>query len=525
MDNDPPYEALTKLDPASVPALHALKHLGQLIDQASDRRDQSALKHAVAVGESLLQKLGDTARGATLHYYLANAWAGLRHMRRQGDTARWEWEQPEAESEIIHLRLAVQMARAHRATGWNLGCPALTNLGNLMNTVGRFVEAIAYWDEALSIDRTFGMARGNRGYGLSFYAHGLHDRENAAILLRAALYDLREALQQPLQEDARIGFAAACERIERALDPAFVANHPPADEPPKRARPAETKYRRWALSHRLFLTPLNDVGESWSAARDSLTLPPMVAPLDQGPKYAGFFNQMKQEFVSARYLFYEAENEEGVHFSDRDVLLFNTLDYPAYSLATERLKCAFRMSYSLLDKISYFLNDYLSLGIPEHRVSFRSLWYEQGDRRKPVRAELRQRENWPFRGLFWLSKDLSEDEAGFRDALEPDARDVALIRNHLEHKYLKLHDEIWCEPSDAEAKELSFLTDSLAKSLHRSDFAAKTLRLMRTARAALIYLSLAVWQEERCRESSRDPSKIIVPNPLDIWEDDWKRPF
>jgi hypothetical protein len=176
-----------------------------------------------------------------------------------------------------------------------------------------------------------------------------------------------------------------------------------------------------------------------------------------------------------------------------------------------------------LDKIAYFVNDYLALGIPDHRVSFRSLWYEQGDRRKLLRPDLRQRENWPLRGLFWLSKDLSEDAPGFREALEPDARDIALIRNHLEHKYLKLHDELWCGPGDADAKVLSFLTDSLAKSMYRSDFAAKTLRLMKAARAALIYLSLAVRREELSRESSRDPSKIIVPNPLDVWEDDWKR--
>ena len=523
MGNDPQYEALTKLDPASVPALHALKYLGHLIDQASDRRDETALQHALGVGESLHQKLGDTARGATLHYYLANAWAGLRHIRRQADTARWEWEQPEVEKEIIHLRNAVQRARTGQPQDRRPACPALTNLGNLMNMVGRFVEAIAYWDDALVIEPNFGMASGNRGYALSYYAHGLHDRADAAQLLRAALGDLRAALQQPLQDEARTAFTAVRERIERVLDPAFVSRGLPANEPPKRARPAEVRYRRWALEHRLFLTPLNDVDKSWAAARDTLTLPPMVAPLDQGPKYAGFFNQMKQEFVSARYLCYEAENEEGVHFSDRDVLLFNTLDYPAYSLATEKLKCAFRMSYSLLDKVSYFLNDYLSLGISDQRVSFRSLWYEQGDRRMPLRPDLRQRENWPLRGLFWVSKDLSEGAAGFRDALEPDARDVALIRNHLEHKYLKLHDGIWCEPSYAEAKELSFLTDSLAKSVDRSDFAAKTLRLIKTARAGLIYLSLAVWQEERFRESLRDPTKIIVTSPLDVWEDDWKR--
>lgn len=523
MDQDPPYEALTRINAASLPALRALKYLGQLIDQAADRGDEAALLHAITTGKSLHEKLGKTKRRATLYYYLANAWAGLRHIRRQADAARWEWEQPEAENEIIHLRLAVQMSRAGRATGWNLGCPALTNLGNLMNTVGRFVEAIAYWDEALSIDPEFGMARGNRGYGLSHYARSLYDRAEAAFLLRAALYDLREALTQPLQDDARLGFTAAREQIERVLDPAFVASGPPADERPKRARPAEIKYRRWVLAHRLFLTPLNDVADSWCAARDSLTLPAMVVPLNQGPKYPGFFDQMKQEFVSARYLLYESEIAEGVHFSDRDVLLFNTLDYPAYSLATEKLKCAFRMSYSLLDKVSYFLNDYLALGIRENQVSFRSLWYEQGDRRKALRHDLRQRENWPLRGLFWLSKDLSENPAAFREALEPDARDMAQIRNHLEHKYLKLHDDMWCGLSDTDAQELNFPTDSLAKSLRRLDFAAKTLRLMRTARAALIYLSLAVWREERSRESSRDPSKRIVASPLDVWEDDWKQ--
>jgi hypothetical protein len=523
MDQDPSYEALTKLDPESMPTLRALKYLGQLIDQATDRCDESALRNAVAVGESLQAKLGDTARRATLHYYLANAWAGLRHIRRQTDSSRWEWEQPEAEDEIAHLRMAVQRARRGRAISRHHGCPALTNLGNLMNTVGRFVEAIAYWDEALSIDPAFGMARGNRGVALTYYAHGLNDRRDAALLLRAALYDLREALTQRLQSDARAAFAAVRDRIEKALNPAFAAEAARPEEPPANMRAAEARYRRWSLTRRLFLTPLNDLGESWSAAHDSLTLPTMVAPLDQGPKYPGFFNQMKQEFVSARYLLYEAEGAEGVHFSDRQVLLFNTLDYPAYSLATEKLKCAFRISYSLLDKIAYFVNDYLALGIPDHRVSFRSLWYEQGDRRKLLRPDLRQRENWPLRGLFWLSKDLSEDAPGFREALEPDARDIALIRNHLEHKYLKLHDELWCGPGDADAKVLSFLTDSLAKSMYRSDFAAKTLRLMKAARAALIYLSLAVRREELSRESSRDPSKIIVPNPLDVWEDDWKR--
>jgi hypothetical protein len=521
MNDELPNADLRTLDLIAMPIAVALAALAQSIDAAADRSDEDALKHAIAAGESLRPSLRDPAHCTMLDFYTANAWAGLRCLRRQAETDRWEWEQSEVEKEIIHLRRAVQAARMGNVADRGHLCPMLTNLGNLMNTVGRFVEAIAYWNEALSIDSAFGMARGGRGYGLWYYARSLHDRTEAAFLLRAALRDLREALTQDLEPDARTGFAFLCDTIERALDPTFVTEKHPGEESPKGVQSAETRYRRWSLAHRLFLNSMNDIGESWSAAHDSLTLPSIVVPLDTGPIYPGLFNQMKQEFVSARYLLYEAENSEGVHFADRDVLLFNTLDYPAYSLATEKLKCAFRLSYSLLDKIAYFLNAYLSLGISDRRVSFRTLWYEQGERKRPLRPDFRKRENWPLRGLFWLSKDLSEDTPDFVEALEPDARDIAAIRNHLEHKYLKLHDDLWSTPDRNKAKP--GLADSLAKSMHRADFAARTLRLMQAARAALIYLSLTVWREERSREASRDPSKLIGLQPLDVWEDDWKQ--
>jgi hypothetical protein len=45
-----------------------------------------------------------------------------------------------------------------------------------------------------------------------------------------------------------------------------------------------------------------------------------------------------------------------------NVLLPNTLDYPSYALAVERQRTAFRVAYSLLDKIAFFLNDYFSVG-------------------------------------------------------------------------------------------------------------------------------------------------------------------
>jgi hypothetical protein len=180
------------------------------------------------------------------------------------------------------------------------------------------------------------------------------------------------------------------------------------------------------------------------------------------------------------------------------------------------------VAYSLFDKIAYFLNDYLELKIPERAISFRSVWYEGQRKKDGLRQDFVACENLPLRGLFWLSKDLYENKQGFREAIEPVARELAEIRNHLEHKYLKLHSEWAGVPSPDARAELPFLTDSLAHSLCRDDFEDKTMHLLKMARAALIYLSLAVHSEENRRQRARDPQGLIMPMPLDRWEDDWK---
>jgi hypothetical protein len=197
---------------------------------------------------------------------------------------------------------------------------------------------------------------------------------------------------------------------------------------------AEQDYRRWVLRECLFLNPLNDLGPYSIAAHDVLSLPSYETPLREPPTLIGFFNQMKQEFVSARWLLYEGLHAKGVHFSDRDVLLLNTLDYPTYALAIEKVKVAYRMAYSLFDKIAFFLNDYGKLDIAPHQVYFRTLWYEKCDPNRGVRDAFNQSRNLPLRGLFWLAKDLFD--VGFRDVMEPEANALHTIRNYLEHSYL-----------------------------------------------------------------------------------------
>jgi tetratricopeptide (TPR) repeat protein len=505
----------------------ALDHLARLIDLSFIFKSLEGTNRAIECAEGLGNRQLTPVQTALLNYYLSNAWANRRQLDRQAGQDEWKWEQPEVEKQIIHLRRAL-VSDGFPELDMFRRCRILTNIGNLLNTVGRFVEAIGYWDEALAILPSFGMAQGNRGYGLTFYARAVYDEGHRPVFLRHAYVGLRAALSSDRDDvygvdaSARDGFSKEVASLESTLVAEYLSRGTSMEEFPLGDSEDEIRYRQWCLHNRLFLNPLNDLGPYSIAARDVLTTPSIVVKVGEGMHFQGFYNQLKQEYTSARYLYYEGATSTTPHFSDKGVLLINTLDYPCYSLAAEKVKVAFRMAYSLLDKVSFFLNHYLALGIPERRVRFRSFWYAGQERQRGLRPEFDACDNWSLRGLFWLSKDLFENAPEFRECLEPDAQELDSVRNHAEHKYLKLHENLWSGPTD-EGRAFGGRTDMLAFSVYRSHFTAKAFRLLGMARAALIYLSLAIHCEERKREQARPKKGLVMPMPVDTWEDEWKR--
>ncbi|NLW87883.1 MAG: hypothetical protein GXY38_13530 [Planctomycetes bacterium] len=506
---------------ATVHGVEQTLHLmGVLVDAASDQGSVTGLRHAIGVLDGMAHDPLPDEQRAHLHYCRGNAFSAIRNLERSGKPAAWDWHQDEFEQEILSLRIASQAA-ARADLPPEVRCPMMTNLGNAMSYVGRFVEAIDWWNRALTLDSRFGMAIGNKGYGLFHYGQQLYDDGHRALFYKKARDLLAAGIAQGCDPAARAAFERLVADIDRVLPPEFV-EHPFEDEEFSLGKTkAEKQYRAWCLENRLFLNPLNDLGPFSVAAQDVFTVPSIVTPIDEGPRFHGFFNQMKQEYVSARLLFYEGAAATRAHFSDRDVLLFDTLDYPCYALAVEKQKLAFRSAYSILDKVAFFANAYLGLGIADRQVSFRSLWYEKQDPKRGLLPEFISLDNWPLRGLFWLSKDLYDSSPSFRNALEPAARRLAEIRNHIEHKYLKVHDEMWAGPGDGTAPP--GLKDTLAHSVYREEMANSALLMLKLARAALIYLSLGIHVEERRRARNRPADQRIGTMPIMTWPDKWKQ--
>ena len=327
----------------------ALETIGELIDLSDILREEEGVRRALNWGDALQERGVSDDVLVLLDYFRANAWAVIAQIRNRDETLAWAWEQPEVAHQILSLRKALS-SPAFDGLPSIRRCQILTNLGNLLNSIGRFVEALEYWSRALSICSDFWMAQGNRGYALIHYAKALYDHGHSAALLLSSYNDLTAALSASVKHK-ELGYIAAAEafgkhkaHVEAGINVVEAMNSIQLDGFTLGATKDEERYRRWCLSERLFLNPLNDLGPHSIAARDIMTLPDYVTSLREPPSLIGFFNQLKQEFVSARWLYYDGLHSERTHFSDRDVLLFNTLDYPSYGLGTEKIKIAMRMS-------------------------------------------------------------------------------------------------------------------------------------------------------------------------------------
>jgi len=304
---------------------------------------------------------------------------------------------------------------------------------------------------------------------------------------------LRQALKLEIDPPVRPFFKDHLKSLNRVL---YAYNGKkfltPARECSENAD-GDTAFRNWRLQNRLCLNPLNDLGFFMEAASDVL----MTLPLEKAPAKPSLlhdhFTLLKQEFTCARQLYFEAMQSIPDHDAASCGAILPVPEQVVCDLSVEKLKIAFRMAYSLFDKIAFFLKKYYRLPISEQRVNFRTLWYPDGRKANGLQPKLRQSANWPLRGLFWLSKDLYEHNPDFKEGLEADARQLYVLRNHLEHNYLLIQDDALYASSGKPG--LRGMDDGSVYVIGRSDFAKRTLRILKMVRAALIYLSLAVHWE------------------------------
>ena len=371
-----------------------------------------------------------------------------------------------------------------------------TNLGNEFDEIGRYVEAMTCYSQALVHEPEFGMARGNRAKAINDFSewHQFVDLSQKTLMAKHAYDELKEAIAGPaeLTTEALGTFGKLLNGYQGRATAEFfkidVGGFLAKNE--KALSPVEA----WSVKNRLALNALNEIFDHSIARKDLLHIQFPDVP----PEFQEFFGLLKSDFITARSMAYAA-------VVGMETAKENEAEESERREVEKNMTLALRIAYSLFDKIGHFIQYFWIKDAKEKRLSFKNLWYEKpGAVHNPaLRAEFEDSRNPFLRGLFWLSKDIwprGDEEKKNRMVIEPEAEKIGELRNFVEHKFVLMD---WKDGIALSAMaDRAAAGDGFCLCVTQEDFLKKTVKTLKLARAALFYLSYAVLENRLLAENA-----------------------
>jgi len=370
---------------------------------------------------------------------------------------------------------------------------AYTNLGNAMRYLGRFIAAIDYFQDALLISEDFAMASLNLSFSLLDYADFQIKPHEQNYYHHAGFYYYEQTKRARINIEKQAYLERLCSRISM-FAPEYIEGYLKKPLPLPQFHvdtDKEADYRNYLLIFRLFLDPCLDILGNPCFAVDSINLPFGDHPNNREKEFIGLFNQIKQEYNFARYLWYITEMDEPtMHYADRELDLIDTGDSAKHSLAESYIRTAFKTVYSLFDRIGFFINEYFQVGLTGTNISFKNVWKEKLCDRKgdayldvPNPIMTKHKDNPLVHAMCWLQKDFYEDKK--TNVTMPFAEPIFQMRNDLEHNCLRTGTKTY------DVTFTKYTVDGMIEN--------NTYKLLRLARELIIYLCLSVAYDRKLK--------------------------
>lgn len=457
-----------------------------LIEIGKAMNDEELLREGIAEGEELIAQAAEQdGNYRRISYNIGNGYQYLYDLRVRSDATHGLFNKDN------ETRLAKKWyQKAVSTPEEELGCvpELLTNIGNCFDSVGRGLDAIEYYDLALDKKSDFGMALAEKGIALKYLAPVLGEHIGTQLL--EAYRFIQEGLALGVEPHAEPAFQLHLDQIRQIHPRPELLDEPP--EYPGLSIEADSEYERFliefSLRNNLYLNPCGQCRKCNAAYGDSAHIKQMLVKLDDVDlqdwintdpylNLSRYFNQIKQDYVTARFLLAMSQHDElDINFADKHVALIDTFDYCEHNINLELMKTSFCGFFNIMDKIAAFLNDYLSLRIPDAKTGFfkEKQWYKNG----VVREEIIATENYRLNALFDIFLDFKP--RGIHRKLKD-------TRNALTHRFISVR--MMQEKEDA--------TNMTIASLRRS-----ALEIAHVARNAVMYLILFVNEEEQKKISA-----------------------
>lgn len=363
----------------------------------------------------------------------------------------------------------------------------LTNYANACRSCGRTIKAIEMYNKI----KYFPMSQGNLGVTLSHFAPVQYDEVHKGLLFKEGYKQIKDALKSKdylKLHGADEVFENELKRIEQIVRIEYLNSKNKFKKYNWGKSKTEKIYRKWLAENGLYLNVLNDIYKDSFVAYDFLHLPSMLYNIDNTRDEfdCAIMNQIKQEYVSARYRLFESLNyiERKNHIADKDVELYElTNNLMSCNYYENLTRCCFKDFYSILDRIAYFVNQYFNLNLDLTDVSFRKVMENK------VIKEV-AKNNLMINGLYWSSKDIFEDKY---QTTKYKSKNYAKLRNYLEHRLVVT--TINTDNIKINENEIFISQYELFK---------YTFDLMKIVRECIIYLILGINVEEKKKPKDKE---------------------
>lgn len=378
------------------------------------------------------------------------------------------------------------------------------NLANVFLEMGRVVESIETLNAVNKLVKHFPMAKGNLAMKHHSLSTRITDESVRSFLLNRGLEEIRETIDNSTQDLVPLDIIENFYDWEHYFEFSIDSNVTDV-EAWTRSSDVDDEYKNWSAKNNLSLNYINVIYPFGNV--DNIHMPNMGIGYfkdSNDMEYYAWLNAIKQEYNMARYFLYDIENKDYYgepHESQQFNVLVNTLDYPAIGYKTEMLKNSLKTSFSVLDKIGLFCCHFHGLEMKVHQIDFHK-WYRQ------IKMDIAL--GSPFNALYWLSQDL--------DTKNGSMKDIRLLRNCLEHRYIRVMDACLIPLSEELADDNKY-----EYKVSFYDLEKKAYETLRLVRSAIFYMVSGFNIEFNRLYYDKNRERIFLPLTITEYDDDWKK--
>jgi len=453
----------------------------RLIDAGDHASDASAIEEGIRIIEDPTNKIRDYQTEESVEYNLGNGKYAL-HLVRAKTANKYCAASIELLTEAKNHHW-----RALKATEHDGSPPRpelMVNLANTLDSCGRVVEALAWYDRALETSPEHPMASLNRAQCLLFL-NSLSDTYTLGMLFEAL-----DGFQQA-HASGTLGqtLSTFCNEQSASIRQVLKEQGLSGEEIAKQQREVKSNaglssFRRQCVEHHLALSEHALYCACSQTSVDDLSIPKQSGAIggDFIPKFELYLNRLKSEFALARALYLQPEGL-GLNDARFDAAYTDLLGNEANGIGLEGTRTAFRLCFGILDKIARGICDLFGLATDREVLYFDSFWKNPSGKARSGRSrwdEINTLDNIPLVALYSLATDLNlkngewADFKNWRNALEHGLLFIGPAENRL---HSPLVDEEW-------ARIVTWVEQDL--------FRQRTLHLLQFTAAAIFSFAFCV---------------------------------